>query len=303
MNPYKLVCKVIKFASLNKKPVHRSAFTYCGEDELPSRMDLGKIKYGGPFTTEQVEDVKVFLRILMVLFSLGSAFLMDVAATASIVKHAPTTADNNSEPLGVKFLEYGILSPLLGVVCIPVYLSLLRPFFSRCIPNMLKRMGLGIALLCVSFILFLAFDIVTYEENPFHPCTVNSSYALNQIDMYMFPVQHTLSSLYHMLLYIAAWEFICSQSPQSMKGLLFGLFYGIRGFYRCLAMLLIVPFYSSVSSSHIFNCRYGYYIFNLCVGVVSLLLYTVVARGYKYRKRDDVCNVYQYAEAYYSNIR
>ena len=48
-NPYKLVYKVIRFAWLHKIPINRSAFTYC-EDELPSRLDLGKSKYGGPFT-------------------------------------------------------------------------------------------------------------------------------------------------------------------------------------------------------------------------------------------------------------
>ena len=146
VNPYKLVYKVIKYACLNKRPTLRSAFTYC-EDELPSRMDLGKLRYGGPFTTEQVEDVKVFLRILMVLFSLGPAFLMDVAATTSTVNHAShkNTTYKVSEPVKVQFLDYGMLSPVLVVVCIPIYLSLIRPFFSRFIPNMLKRMGLGIA--------------------------------------------------------------------------------------------------------------------------------------------------------------
>ncbi|MCG8625205.1 MAG: hypothetical protein MJE68_24805, partial [Proteobacteria bacterium] len=48
-NPFKLVYKVVKFAVKNKHPRCRSAFTYC-EDELPSRLDLGKHKYGGPFT-------------------------------------------------------------------------------------------------------------------------------------------------------------------------------------------------------------------------------------------------------------
>jgi peptide/histidine transporter 3/4 len=62
-NPYKLAYKVIKYALKNKHPQRRSAFTYC-EDELPSRIDFGKSKYGGPFTTEQVEDVKTFLRVL-----------------------------------------------------------------------------------------------------------------------------------------------------------------------------------------------------------------------------------------------
>ncbi len=33
-------------------------------------MDLGKSRYGGPFTTEQVEDVKTMFRIFLVGLSL-----------------------------------------------------------------------------------------------------------------------------------------------------------------------------------------------------------------------------------------
>ena len=58
-NPYILVYKVIQFAKKHRHPVRRSAFTYC-EDELPSRLDFGKEKYGGPFTTEEVENVNAF---------------------------------------------------------------------------------------------------------------------------------------------------------------------------------------------------------------------------------------------------
>ena len=53
-----------------QNPIRRSAFTYC-EDELPSRLDLGKEKYGGPFTTEEVGNVKAFLGILQVLLTFG----------------------------------------------------------------------------------------------------------------------------------------------------------------------------------------------------------------------------------------
>ena len=79
INPYKLVYRVTKFARQHNVPVQRSAFTYC-EDELPSGLDLGKEKYGGCFTTEQVEDVKAFYGILKVLFSFGIVFLLDFAA-------------------------------------------------------------------------------------------------------------------------------------------------------------------------------------------------------------------------------
>ncbi len=40
-NPYKLVYGVISFAIKHKKPIRRSAFTYC-DDERPSRLDFGK---------------------------------------------------------------------------------------------------------------------------------------------------------------------------------------------------------------------------------------------------------------------
>ena len=60
----KIIYQVLKFAKKNKAPVNRSALTYWEED-IPSRIDLGKSKYGGPFTTEQVEDVKTILRMLV----------------------------------------------------------------------------------------------------------------------------------------------------------------------------------------------------------------------------------------------
>ncbi len=59
----KTIYRVLKFAAKHKAPLNRSALTYWEED-IPSRMDLGKARYGGPFTTEQVEDVKTILRLL-----------------------------------------------------------------------------------------------------------------------------------------------------------------------------------------------------------------------------------------------
>ncbi len=60
---------VLKFAAKHKAPLNRSALTYWEED-VPSRMNLGKSRYGGPFTTEQVEDVKTILRLLPLCLTL-----------------------------------------------------------------------------------------------------------------------------------------------------------------------------------------------------------------------------------------
>ena len=87
VNPYKLVYRVVKFAWHHKIPVRRSAFTYC-EDEWPSRLDLGKQKYGGPFTVEQVKDVRTFLGIFKVLISIVPLFMLQFISESSLTQFA-----------------------------------------------------------------------------------------------------------------------------------------------------------------------------------------------------------------------
>ena len=59
-NPIKLIIQVLNYTRKHRYPERRSAFTYLDEEQ-PSRMDFGKEKFGGPFTEEEVEDVKTVL--------------------------------------------------------------------------------------------------------------------------------------------------------------------------------------------------------------------------------------------------
>ena len=122
---------------------------------------------------------------------------------------------------------------------------------------------------------------------------------VHNLQLYLTILLTILLALYQMLLYISVWELICSQSPQNMKGLLFGLLFAIRTFFPSLSVLL-VPFIFHWKST-ILECRTGYSLFlNVSFGIVTLMLFGVCARKYKYRKRDDICNVYKFAEDYYS---
>ena len=117
VNPYKLVYRVTKFACQHKTPVHRCD---C-EDEIPTGLDLGKEKYGGPFSTEQVEDAKVFYGILKVLFSFGAVFFLDFAASSVLPFYALHTSwyigdynltlQSGAIPEHI-LLNCGLLSPL-----------------------------------------------------------------------------------------------------------------------------------------------------------------------------------------------
>ena len=52
-------------------------FAHC-YDFRPSRLDYAKERYGGPFTTSDVEDVKAFKNVFVLLISFGLFFVLEV---------------------------------------------------------------------------------------------------------------------------------------------------------------------------------------------------------------------------------
>ena len=163
------------------------------------------------------------------------------------------------------------------------------------IPGMLKRMGLGMFLVLLSLMTSLFMDTAAHFEGDHVFNNTYCMFALNFDDNAspqnpaLFLIQLTLSALshMHMLIYTAVFEFICSQSPHSMKGLLIGVLYAIRGLYQLVATLLVSPF--ALRTIHLISCEFGYYLMNIVIGVAALLVYMCVAKRYRYRERDEFC--------------
>ena len=314
-NPYKLVYKVAKFAMNHNNPIHRSAFTYC-EDELPSRLDLGKEKYGGPFTTEEVEDVKVFLGILRVLLTLGPILMVDIAVSGILQRfavHIDVTILDNLGLITIKgFLTQGVgLTPVLIAIFIPLYLCLLRPFIHNYIPGMLKRIGLGMIFILLSALCTLSLDIYGHVHAKITSCflsddpvnDLNSDITLN-ISPYYLIIQYSLNAIGYLLLYTATYEFICAQSPQAMKGLIIGTFFAIKGIFQLFGVAVIFASFTDWNLAHSFpSCGFVYYLINVVIAFAGIVAYTWVARRYQYRQRDEPDNIYRYAEDYYEKIQ
>ena len=177
---------------------------------------------------------------------------------------------------------------------------------------MFKRIGLSIILLTAVFALYLIYDVIGYiSQNDYENL---AALCYNATDSIMHThrfahfsvtcvvvLQNIMSSIYLTLLYISVWELICCQSPEFMKGLLFGLFYIIRAFYQFLAVATVISLFYSWKKSQLIGCNFIFYIVNLSLGLLFFLIFVVVTRKYQYRKRDDICNIYQYAENYYSS--
>ena len=132
---------VLKYARKHKCPENRSAFTYWEED-IPPRIDLGKHKYGGPFTTEEVEDTKTFFSILLLLVSLFGFHLSGNGFTVSrqlMYKLCPS-----SWVLTAVTASPSLSMVLIAILIIPVLSYLLIPYLYKYIPNMLTRLGFGL---------------------------------------------------------------------------------------------------------------------------------------------------------------
>ena len=73
-NPLRIITSILFFAATVKRhaPRYRRSFRY-GEGRLP-RIELAKLEYDGKYSSEEVEDVKTFVRVLFIIFSLGFTF-------------------------------------------------------------------------------------------------------------------------------------------------------------------------------------------------------------------------------------
>ena len=125
LNPFKKIYRVLKYSWNHKVPEHRSAFTYWEED-IPRRIDLGKNKYGGPFTNEEVEDTKTFLRILPLLLCLFGYHL------AGDGYSAPDQLQRTSCP-SLPVLLLIVLNPLhMSTLVVVVGIPLYRLIINKC---------------------------------------------------------------------------------------------------------------------------------------------------------------------------
>ena len=307
VNPYGTVFKVLRYAWKHKFPERRSALTYW-EEGLPSRIDLGKSKYGGPFTVEQVEDVKTLGRILLVL---ASALIPLIGFTAEFLGEFFTFFHLGF--YNTMFTEYalktGQIKMAFVVLLVPTYEILLLPVLKRYTPTSLMSLCVAILLISLSMILNLTLDVIGHRISEHEvPCFFNQSMLKvngSTLDLNSWTILLPVipQSLGYVIGYISVLKFLVAQSPQHMKGMLIGLFYSLWGLGGFMGFMIVLPFsnfYPQVTSPSGLSCGSAYYLLCTAIGAVGLLGYAVAIRRYKYRKRDEpLGNEQQFAIRYY----
>ncbi len=308
-NPFRTIYHILSYAWINKRAKFRSSFTYHLED-IPSRIEMAKPQYGGPFTVEQVEDVKTFLRMFYVLLPISACIVVGVYAARSL----PSLSNHlhSNDGCTAEFTLSRSL-PFQGVLFIlPTYELIVYPLLHNFIPSMLVRIGAGFLFYVASLVAQLILDAVGRH---FVLISANNS-ALNLTDTCLFSVASThkldldyswlaipgiLLSLGLVFNVTAAYEFVFAQSPYSMKGLFVGLLYGLQGLYLLLGTAVQMPFrLGAVNTTIVFpSCTSIYLLVIIAISVAVLIWYVCAAWRYRRRQREQPENHHVFVEEYF----
>ncbi|XP_064401296.1 solute carrier family 15 member 4-like [Halichondria panicea] len=275
---FTLIYCVLKFAAKHKAPLNRSALTYWEED-VPSRMDLGKSRYGGPFTTEQVEDVKSILRLLamslplwLILFALAfNPTFHDTALQHRHIKFHNFTSCTSD--MLFYFTYSGHLWSMIGILVNEFFIY---PLFRDKLPSILKRIGVGSFL---SLVLSIGFIILESFE------------AMGLIETVISFVSNGLLST---LFLCAMLELFCAQAPYNMRRL-FAVYMLIN--YETASIAGI----SGSGAIHPQNNTMVLILFGIkaTISLLGFILYCLLAHWYKRRVRDEHYHVQTVVEEVY----
>ena len=277
INPVKLIAKVLNYSRKNKYPRNRSALTYWEED-YPSRLDLGMEKYGGPFSEEEVQDVKTILRLIPLLISLvGFSCGVELSWKAF-------NAHKDDDSFLSNFVLSRAMSSLVSGVVIIIYQFVIYPCFVSYIPSMLKRIGLGTLLVLFTTVYYV---IIFACKDHFHLDTTSYKAML---------MPEILYGISYALVFPTSLEFIIAQSPHEMRGLMVGLWYAAYGLGHVIDVIGRYPF---KCKDDIICQNLYYYVLKSAVVVITLILFVILAKQYKLRVRANEINVHLIAEEHY----
>ena len=287
-NTIKTVYSVLRYAVKHKYPEKRSAMTYW-EDFSPSRVDLGKERYGGPFTTEEVEDTKSFLRILVLLVSLFGLYCIE--DTETLAEQILNECSHNKNihvhvprPLHLLLTNSTTFTTsIVAVVIVPLYQLAIKPVLNNFVPSMLKRFWLGLVCALMSSGSALTIKLMAVKQNNSadQACTQAFNEKAETL-LLLILIPQVLMGFAYLLVFLTGLEFILAQAPRNVQGLLIGLWY---------MMGIIKVANDSVDDTKWKSSKYVY-IGRCSLTFLSLLLYSLVWYLYKYRDRDNLVDRY-----------
>ena len=289
---FTLFYQVLKFAAKHKAPLNRSALTYWEED-IPSRLDLGKSRYGGPFSTEQVEDVKTTLKMLLVstpmpLIVLSLYLFEHILEYFEIFTNGQTNYFDLTECERTT-IEQTITNPSLWTLLFIVLFEFaVYPFLVKWIPSSLKRIGIGSLFTVLVSSVALILSGVGYANGN----------DLGTDKLWLQLPQSILQAAIAILLYTGVLEFVFAQTPHNLKGFMIGYTWCMYSVSSILAALIFSVLINVCEDSS--YCLLVFCSIVTGISITGFVLFSLLACCYKKRVRQETHTPHIWAEEVYA---
>ena len=192
------------------------------------------------------------------------------------------------------------------VLGIPLYELAIYPLARNWIPSTRKRVGIGAFGTIIVASVALSVDMVGHAHtNATVECMfVENSTSSSVLDINYFWIDILLgvvAGTQVVTIFISLFEFVCAQTPFSMKGLIIGLSCSVLGVSTALSGATLTTWTHAWSPPVTYpTCAFWFYLSIIVVTVVGLVMFGIVAKWYKKRERNELLHQQKFVEDYYN---
>ena len=256
--------------------------------EPVSTFDIAKHRYGGPYTAQQVENVRTFLWMITIiaLFAVICGILYPIEYAQDKMMYNTISREGNTTlltcyvKLSVHYFGYTFV-----IAVVFLYEFFVCPLFSSCIPRLstVSTFLLGALLVFLWSISLLIMESVAYK---YHSNCFSSEL---QLDHKWFLLPKSIHGIASLLFILSSFKFIWSQAPLTMKGMMFGFGYFFLGLsallHIALASLFIFDWPVTISWNHAkLTCGTWYFVMEGLITLMATALITIAVQIYKKKK-------------------
>ena len=294
-NPLPQILKIVLYTIKNRSRTR--TMVYCNQRKVLSKFDIAKRLYNGPFSSEQVEDVKTFLRVITLVVTVtvlcgGTPTLFDVKdkLTGHLRNHQ--FLKGCYEMISVHQFQY-----TFPLVIVPVFWIFLHPLLCKCIPrvSITVKFSFSVLLLLASLLCLLGMESASYyyqtsSNTTLHKCIFQNTHFESNVEFYWILLPSALLGISVYTFILSGIEFICAQAPVNMKGLILGIACGLYGLTSVIQSLIALPFVSPGKHATFWenaplSCGIWYFLIQVAVTFIGYLLVIAMVKSYQRRNR------------------
>ena len=277
-NPLKLIFKVAWYS----KKVHSFHHT--------TTLTQGSQLAVMPFTAREVDEVKMFFRFLPIFIPLGLLIVANVAATRTAPSVFFFNFTNPSDVVSPSLLVGSYSVPYLIIPpFILMYNFVLTHVFYRRFVTILNRVTIGMILMALVLLTVVVTVAILYST------TVHMRFII------LYMALSGLSGISLFLVVSAVFEFICAQSPYSMRSMMISITYATEGLGSVVGIALLLaildPHHAATRQSWHYR-PIVYYSVSAAMAVVGVMIAIFNAKRHKARRRLDK----KYEDAYADRV-